>query len=649
MPPRAEKSLKRAKLGAGTREQDAKKPRRSERISSQLTRPQVAPANMPYLPSPLTFQEPIVSGNNKDVTASPPEGRLSQLRHQTPKPEHVTQLSSPPGDTQAFSQVPPQAFVAGVKDEEAEGIWGYLNPLNNTYDHTVVLKKRDICTPSELDEEISRGRRKGKERIAAQNVNPSGYLIGRHAECDVVMSHTTISNRHCLIFHEHRRGDSVAILEDLSSNGTFVKGALVGRNQRRELEDGDEINILDQARFSFHYARNREIGRFQQQFRILSQLGKGQFATVYLCAEKATGTKYAAKRFDKKPGGYSESDLASRNQEVAILKSVNHKNLLCLKDIFDEKDGVYLILELAPEGELFNWIVSHEKLSEFETRHVFRQLFDGLKYLHDRNIVHRDIKSENILLMDKRLTVKLADFGLAKIIGEDSFTTTVCGTPSYVAPEVLDMKHSRAVDIWSLGVVLYICLCGFPPFSDELYSRDFPYSLVEQIKLGTFNYPSPYWDSVSDPALDLIDRMLTVSVDDRTTIDECLRHPWLTGGGIGLTDSTDGLTGAMGKLDFSKRKMKRERTLLSKINNALVSQVIDGSEHGYSEVKAFDNNAAKRVHNKPPKEGINPPQEPKPDSNRHPMEFMQMGGRGDQLLFGHDTNTQGATSKGKRK
>jgi serine/threonine-protein kinase Chk2 len=150
------------------------------------------------------------------------------------------------------------------------------------------------------------------------------------------------------------------------------------------------------------------------------------------------------------------------------------------------------------------------------------------------------------LVIDKELNVKIADFGLAKIIGEESFTTTLCGTPSYVAPEILEQsnrrRYTRAVDIWSLGVVLYICLCGFPPFSDELYSADNPYTLSQQIKMGRFDYPSPYWDSVGDPALDLIDRMLTVDVEKRITVEECLEHPWTTQRTISLTDSTDGLT-----------------------------------------------------------------------------------------------------------
>lgn len=124
---------------------------------------------------------------------------------------------------------------------------------------------------------------------------------------------------------------------------------------------------------------------------------------------------------------------------------------------------------------------------------------------HDRNMVHRDLKPENILLMDEDLTVKIGDFGLAKIVGEASFTTTLCGTPSYVAPEILadnrTRKYTKAVDIWSLGVVLYICLCGFPPFSEELKNNtDFPYGLADQIRKGIFDYPSPYWDSIGDPA-----------------------------------------------------------------------------------------------------------------------------------------------------
>lgn len=232
------------------------------------------------------------------------------------------------------------------------------------------------------------------------------------------------------------------------------------------------------------------------------------------------------------------------------------------------------------------------------------------------------------------MNIKLADFGLAKIIGEESFTTTLCGTPSYVAPEILEQsnhrRYTRAVDVWSLGVVLYICLCGFPPFSDELYSRENPYTLSQQIKMGRFDYPSPYWDSVGDVALDLIDRMLTVDVEKRITIDECLQHPWTTMQPMNVNDSTDGLTGALAGLDFSRRKPMRERTLLSSINDITIDRVID-TQDDKPPVKVFDKN---RHVDKSKKAHVEKTiQEKVPDSARDPEEFAKLGGKGDPVLY----------------
>lgn len=199
-----------------------------------------------------------------------------------------------------------------------------------------------------------------------------------------------------------------------------------------------------------------------------------------------------------------------------------------------------------------------------------------------------------------------------------------------VAPEILQetqrRRYTKAVDVWSLGVVLYICLCGFPPFSDELYTPQNPYTLAQQIKMGRFDYPSPYWDSVGDPALDLIDRMLTVDVEKRITVEECLEHPWLTEKYPSVTDSTDGLTGALGNLDFSKRKVERERTLLSSVNDIHFSERAEG---GRAPVKVFHKNeAGKRIHNRPSKAC-----EPSAGSHRVPQEFMNLGEGGDPALY----------------
>ena len=234
-----------------------------------------------------------------------------------------------------------------------------------------------------------------------------------------------------------------------------------------------------------------------------------------------------------------------------------------------------------------------------------------------------------------------------------------------VAPEILEntrhRKYTRAVDVWSLGVVLYICLCGFPPFSDELYTQENPYTLAQQIKMGRFDYPSPYWDSVGDPALDLIDRMLTVDIAKRITIDECLEHPWvLDSGYINPADSTYGLVGELGKLDFSKRKIQRERTLLSSINDVKISKVINtGGLTNNGQAGRHDEGVHVKVWEKNPdgKKVINrakatanggkiksatrgQKKEESPAANRDPNEFMQMGGKGDMQLFGDDASSR---------
>ncbi|KAI0013348.1 checkpoint kinase 2-like protein [Xylariaceae sp. FL0662B] len=654
MAPREKSQLKRVRESPASPDSDPKKPRRSGRlsqkadhVSEQLKTP--ISRNKQQLPSPVTNQ----TGSEevyKESTAEPPGGRPSQVTHRTPEEtfSQAQNLSSPPQDTQAFptsQYVDADAALSDeVEDEIKEGVWGYLFPLNTNHGgRCVVLKKRSTCSESNdiaatLSKEQSRAPALKQEETfevsKIKGVPSGGYLIGRHPECDIIVNDPIVSNRHCLLFTENKGQDTVAILEDLSSNGTFVNEAIVGRNQYRELQEQDEIAVLDKARFIFRYPRSRSSSAFLQQYTLLERLGKGHFAEVFLCVEKSTGHRYAVKIFTKRSDVDERSKTDGLQQEIAVLMGVSHPNVLCLKDTFDEKNAVYVVLELAPEGELFNYIVMKQKLTEDETRKLFIQLFQGIKYLHDRNIVHRDIKPENILLIDKDPHVKLADFGLAKIIGEESFTTTLCGTPSYVAPEILaegrHRKYTKAVDIWSLGVVLYICLCGFPPFSDELYSREFPFTLSQQIKSGRFDYPSPYWDSVGDPALDLIDHMLVVEPEKRYNIDQCLAHPWLTQKYPGVNDSTDGLVAGIGGLDVKRRGVVRERTLLSSINSVHVTQKVPlDPDQKKAPLKVFAKNTTANPHNVKSKEA-------RPADQRAPQEFIEMGGKGDQELFGND-------------
>jgi len=339
-------------------------------------------------------------------------------------------------ETQAFSQFvyPPRASLAiEIEDEEAEGIWGYLVPLSLPPDMDIdptklrelyqplILKRRSACplpqhklvgaaNNGRIEKNGSAGRvhpneyqeqekRYESEKIES-GVPAGGFLIGRHPECDRVLPTPTISNRHSLLFSENKNGQATAILEDLSQNGTYVNDALVGRNQRRELYDGDEISIVDLARFVFrypNYVRNKTApsNGFKAQYAIQEQLGKGHFASVYLCIERSSGMRYAVKHFTKRPSNFTQSQEKSRTeglqQEIAVLMGVSHPSLLCLKDTFDEEDGVYLVLELAPEGELFNLIVRRGKLPEGDARKLFTQLFQGVKYLVSVQIWWRQI------------------------------------------------------------------------------------------------------------------------------------------------------------------------------------------------------------------------------------------------------------------
>ncbi|KAL2111490.1 hypothetical protein VUR80DRAFT_9980 [Thermomyces stellatus] len=646
----AEKSqLKRLRGSPPENDSDTKKPRRVEppaNSADEHPSTSARPQPQQQQPTPVTVAEDSIE-LRKEETATPPEGRPSQVSHRDPE-ERYSQAqvySSPPlQDTQA---VPTQQIEAAlalsdeVEDEVKEGVWGYLFPLDTQYGgRCIVMKKRPACGSPSEPPEATAGKalmtptdNAGSSRAKCTS-SSGGYLIGRHPECDVPADDPVVSNRHCLLFTENNANDVVVVLEDLSSNGTFVNEAIVGRNRRRVLQDYDEIAVSDRARYIFRYPKTRQTSAFKQQYTLGERLGKGHFAEVYMCVEKSTGHRYAVKIFSKQ-GRDDRSKTEGLQQEIAVLMGVNHPNVLCLKDTFNERNHVYLVLELAPEGELFNFIVQKQKLTEDETRKLFVQLFNGVKYLHDRNIVHRDIKPENILMVDRDLHVKLADFGLAKIIGEESFTTTLCGTPSYVAPEILadtrNRAYTKAVDIWSLGVVLYICLCGFPPFSDELYSRDFPFTLSQQIKSGRFDYPSPYWDSVGDPALDLIDSMLVVDPNKRYTIDQCLSHPWMTQNMPNANDSTGGLVGGIAGLEVNRRGVPRERTLLSSLNTVQVAQRIPAGDKGIP-VTVY----AKNKHNNLVNTGR---REVNPSEERDVGEFAEMGGRGDEELFGNDEDS----------
>jgi len=261
-------------------------------------------------------------------------------------------------------------------------------------------------------------------------------------------------------------------------------------------------------------------------YELKTELGRGAFSIVYQATHKTTGAQFAVKVINKKDLGRDyEKNL---KMEVDILKKVNHPNIIALKELFDAPDKLYLVMELVTGGELFDKIVEKGSYTETEAVQLVRKIVSAVEYLHNIGIVHRDLKPENLLLKKAGddLEIAIADFGLSKIVGQHVMMQTACGTPSYVAPEVLNAAgYGNEVDMWSIGVITYILLCGFPPF----YGDTVP-EIFEQIMEANFDYPEEYWGQVSKEAKDFINKLLVVDSGKRLTAAAALKHPWLAGG-----------------------------------------------------------------------------------------------------------------------
>ncbi|KAL1916915.1 uncharacterized protein VTP21DRAFT_5112 [Calcarisporiella thermophila] len=286
---------------------------------------------------------------------------------------------------------------------------------------------------------------------------------------------------------------------------------------------------------------------------------KGAFSLVYKAIDVETGRWWAIKIVRKFELNVSQRESVLK--EVQIMRGLHHPSIVELHDFLETSDFYYLILELLEGGELFNRIVELTYFSEELARHVIIQVAEGIKYLHgEKGIAHRDIKPENLLfkpipivpsklprsplLPDEKKedegefipgiggggigSVKIADFGLSKILWEGS-TSTPCGTIGYTAPEIInDKDYSKSVDMWALGCVLYTLLCGFPPFYGDEEECD-AQSLLDRVARGEYEFLSPWWDNVSDAAKDLVSRLLCVDPNKRYNIDEFFEHCWIRG------------------------------------------------------------------------------------------------------------------------
>uniref|UniRef100_A0A7S0G5Q7 Non-specific serine/threonine protein kinase n=1 Tax=Rhodosorus marinus TaxID=101924 RepID=A0A7S0G5Q7_9RHOD len=253
-------------------------------------------------------------------------------------------------------------------------------------------------------------------------------------------------------------------------------------------------------------------------------LGSGSYGDVYRASQKSTGEKVAIKRISKIKFGTCEMKFLRR--EISITRKLRHPNIVSTFDIFDSKDTLYIVMEYMPGGEFFSVLESMGHFSERNAAIAMRDIVTGVACLHVHGIIHRDLKPENLLCTSKKwpLNIKIGDFGLAGYTDDERESTPI-GTLFYMAPEVLKREdYGTEVDMWSLGVILYVILSGRIPFYGDTEAE-----CIERIVHGVYSFPEEFWGGVSSDAVSLIRSLLQVDPKKRLTAKATLNHRWVAG------------------------------------------------------------------------------------------------------------------------
>lgn len=283
-----------------------------------------------------------------------------------------------------------------------------------------------------------------------------------------------------------------------------------------------EINKMD---------REQTVDAFYRSYEPKEVLGRGVSSVVRRCTDRATKQDWAVKIIDLNSGGANQDctpeelrDMAWK--EINVLRRVHsHENIMQLGGVFATDAHIFIVTELCPGGELFDFHTRQVTLSERRTRLIMRQLLSALEYIHSNFIVHRDVKLENVLLVDDSATkIRLCDFGFAVEVSSDTELTEGMGTLGYLAPEILlyvnnqsDVGYGRPVDLWASGVVMFSLLSGGPPFHQRR-------RMFQAIRDGRYSFDAPVWDEVGDSAKDLITHLMDTDPTSRFTASQALRH-----------------------------------------------------------------------------------------------------------------------------
>jgi len=367
-----------------------------------------------------------------------------------------------------------------------------------------------------------------------QNLEGPTITLGRSG-CSILVDFILVSKKHCKITRQMPQG--FVFLEDCSTNGTWINGKWIHK-KNVQLKHKDVVHLSRSTKsYPEEVAFIVELLDSSEVLGAVTKIGKydlgdlidrGTFSKVYHCTESGeqkTKTQLAIKMTEIK-----QAKKISFREEADLLRTLDHPHIVKLVEVFETADYFCIVQELLSGGPLFDKLIETGDLGldEDYTRIIFRQIVSALTYLHDLKIIHRDLKLENVVFTNgKQQEIKLVDFGLSCKIPDGTLLNLQCGTPMYVAPEVLHLQgYNQSVDLWSLGVVLFCMLCGQPPFDQRKHKTI--ESFLEVIKKGEYKIPEDSQQKLSPEAIDLIKQLLQMDTKKRITLQEVQTHPWVT-------------------------------------------------------------------------------------------------------------------------
>lgn len=425
------------------------------------------------------------------------------------------------------------------------------------------------------------------------------WTFGRNGECDIPLTNSSrYSNRHFKLWF-NKEGKSLWIT-DTSTNGTFLNNNRLVKGSNYMLHQGDEIFIgkgvqKDELKFVILFSdlfnpQNTQQGVIKDEgiykdFVIHHEtIGQGAFATVKKVIERSTGDAYAVKIINRRKAMNTGGGMVEVQRELSILRKLDHPNIVKLKSFYEDMDNYYLVMEFVPGGDLMDFVTAIGPLEELAAQVVTKQILLGIDYVHKLGISHRDLKPDNILIMqDDPINVKITDFGLAKISDNSTFMKTFCGTLAYVAPEIItgkygtqsqssqpsqqsqakQMLYDNSVDMWSLGCLVYVILTGHLPFNGNTQPQMF-----SKIKSGEYHKSPLVQYQVSDTGMDFIAKCLTVKPENRLTAEQALKHKWI--------DFEESLS----QISLSQSQSQQSRKIDGRIDNGIAITSMNKIDEG---------------------------------------------------------------------